>query len=114
MKTLLIACLSLFSFVEVDNVPQEKKESIVMVAQPETKNIFGALIDGKPYLVEASDIQLLEEVMENVAIRGKKSKEYQELKKQYPEQTKNVTGVFVIKLKEGASLPEKFIPKNKD
>lgn len=72
MKTLLIACLSLFSFVEADNVPQEKKESIVMVAQPETKNIFGALIDGKPYLVEASDIQLLEEIMENVAIRGKK------------------------------------------
>ena len=36
------------------------------------------------------------------------------LKKLYPEQTKNVTGVFVIKLKEGASLPEKFIPKNKD
>ena len=114
MKILLIACLSLFSFIEADNVPQEKKENIVMVAQPESKNVFAAFIDGKHYLVEASDIKLLEEVMENVAIRGKKSKEYQELKKQYPEQTKNVTGVFVIKLKEGASLPEKFIPKNKD
>ena len=112
MKILLIACFSLFSFIEADNVSQEKKESIVMVAQPESKNVFAALIDNKPYLVEASDIQLLEEVMASVAIRGKESKEGKELKKQYPEQTKNISGVFIIQLKEGAVLPEKFLKKD--
>lgn len=112
MKILLIACFSLFSFIEADNVPQEKKESIVMVVQPESKNVFAALIDNKPYLVEASDIQLLEEVMASVAIRGKESKEGKELKKQYPEQTKNISGVFIIQLKEGAVLPEKFLKKD--
>lgn len=112
MKILLIACFSLFSFIEADNVPQEKKESIVMVVQPESKNVFAALIDNKPYLVEASDIQLLEEVMASVAIRGKESKEGKELKKQYPEQTKNISGVFIIQLKEGVVLPEKFLKKD--
>ncbi len=111
MKLLLIFCFSLFALVEADYVPQEKKESIVMVAQPESKNVFAALIDGKPYLVEASDIQLLEEVMASVAIRGKDSKECKELKKRYPEQTKNVSACFVVKLKEGAVLPEKFMPQ---
>ena len=112
MKVLLIACLSLFLFAEANYIPQEKKNNIVMVAQPESKNVFGALIDGKPYLVEASDIQLLEEVMASVAIRGKDSKEGKELKKQYPEQTKNISGVFVIQLKEGTVLPEKFMKKD--
>lgn len=111
MKLLLIVCFSLFSFLDADYVPQEKKETLVVVAQPEAKNVFAALIDDKPYLVEASDIQLLEEVMESVAIRGKDSKECKELKKRYPKQTDNVMGVFVVKLKEGASLPEKFMPK---
>ena len=114
MKLLLIFCFSLFSLVEVDYVPQEKKESIVMVARPEAKDVFAALIDGKPYPVEASDIQLLEELMASVAIRGKESKECKELKKRYPEQIKNVSGVFVVELKEGVSLPEKFIPKSKN
>lgn len=114
MKLLLMVCVSLFSLMEVDYIPQGKKDSIVVVARPEAKDVFVALIDGKPYLVEASDIQLLEEVMANVGIRGKDSKECKELKKQYPEQTKNVAGVFVIELKKGASLPEKFIPESKD
>ena len=52
--------------------------------------------------------------MASVAIRGKESKECKELKKRYPEQTKNVSGVFVVELKEGVSLPEKFIPKSKN
>ena len=108
MKLLLIFCFSLFSLVEVDYVPQEKKDSIVMVVRPEAKSVFAALIDGKPYLVEASDIQLLEEVMVSVAIRGKDSDEYKKIKKLYPEQTKNISGVFVIKMKEGAVLPDKF------
>ena len=108
MKLLLILCLSLFSFVEADSVPQGKKDTLVVVARPEAKSVFAALIDGKPYLVEASDIQLLEEVMVSVAIRGKDSDEYKKIKKLYPEQTKNVSGVFVIKLKEGAVLPDKF------
>ena len=53
MKLLLIFCFSLFSLVEADYVPQEKKDSIVMVVRPEAKSVFAALIDGKPYLVEA-------------------------------------------------------------
>lgn len=108
MKLFLLVCVSLFSLMDADYVPQEKKDSIVVVARPEAKDVFAALIDGKPYLVEASDVQLLEEVMANVGIRGKDSKECKELKKRYPEQTKNVAGVFVIQLKEGAVLPEKF------
>ena len=108
MKLLLIFCFSLFSLVEADYVPQEKKDSIVVIARPEAKSVFAALIDGKPYLVEASDIQLLEEVMVSVAIRGKDSDEYKKIKKLYPEQTKNISGVFVIKLKEGSVLPDKF------
>ena len=112
MKLLLIVCFSLFSFLDADYVPQEKKETLVVVAQPEAKNVFAALIDNKPYLVEASDIQLLEEVMASVAIRGKDSKEGKELKKQYPEQTKNISGIFIIQLKEGAVLPEKFMKKD--
>ena len=110
MKLLLIFCFSLFSFVEVDYVPQEKKDTLVVVARPDAKSVFAALIDGKPYLVEASDVQLLEAA--SVAIRGKGSDEYKKIKNLYPEQTKNVSGVFVIELKEGAMLPDKF--KNKD
>ena len=52
MKLLLIVCFSLFSFLDADYVPQEKKETLVVVAQPEAKNVFAALIDNKPYLVE--------------------------------------------------------------
>ena len=114
MKLLLMLCVSLFSLMEVDYIPQGKKDSIVVVARPEAKDVFVALIDGNPYLVEASDIQSLEKVMASVEIRGKDSKVCKELKKQYPEQTKNVSGVFVIQLKEGTSLPEKFIPEKKD
>lgn len=112
MKLLLIFCFSLFSFVEADSVPQEKKDSIIVVARPEAKSVFAALIDGKPYLIEASDAQLLESA--SVAVRGKDSDELKKIKKQYPEQTKNVSGVFVIKLKEGAVLPDKFGPKEKN
>lgn len=112
MKLLLIFCFSLFSFVGADYVPQEKKDSIVVVARPEAKSVFAALIDGKPYLIEASDVQLLESA--NIAIRGKDSDEYKKIKNLYPEQTKNVSGVFVIKLKEGAVLPDKFRPKDKN
>ena len=101
MKLLLIFCFSLFSFVEADYVPQEKKDTLVVVARPEAKSVFAALIDGKPYLVEASDVQLLEGIMASVAIRGKESDEYKKIKSLYPEQTKNVSGVFVIKLKKG-------------
>lgn len=108
MKLLLIFCFSLFSFVEADYVSQEKKDTLVVVARPEAKSVFAALIDGKPYLVEASDIQLLEEVMASVAIRGKDSDEYKKINSLYPEQTKNVSGVFVVKLKEGVALPDKF------
>ena len=114
MKLLLIFCFSLFSFVEADYVPQEKKDTLVVVARPEAKKVFAALIDGKPYLVEASDIQLLEEVMASVGIRGKNSDELKKIKKLYPEQTKKVEGVFVIKLKEGAMLPDKFGAKDKN
>ena len=46
--------------------------------------------------------------MASVAIRGKDSDEYKKIKKLYPEQTKNISGVFVIKMKEGAVLPDKF------
>lgn len=114
MKLLLIFCFSLFSFVEADYVPQEKKDTLVVVARPEAKSVFVALIDGKPYLVEASDIQLLEEVMASLGIRGKDSDELKKIKNLYPEQTQNVSGVFVIKMKEGATLPDKFTKKNKD
>ena len=112
MKLLLIFCFSLFSFVEADYVPQEKKDTLVVVARPEAKKVFAALIDGKPYLIEASDVQLLESA--SVAIRGKDSDELKKIKNLYPEQTKNVSGVFVIKMKEGATLPDKFTKKNKD
>ncbi len=114
MKLFLIVCLSLFSIVEADYVPQEKKDTLVVVARPEAKDVLVALIDGKPYLVEASDIQLLEEVMASVGIRGKNSDELKKIKKLYPEQTKKVEGVFVIKLKEGAMLPDKFGAKDKN
>mgnify|MGYP003306153510 CR=1 FL=1 len=114
MKLLLIFCFSLFSFVEADSVPQEKKDTIVVVARPEAKDVLVALIDGKPYLVEASDIQLLEEFMASVGVRGKNSDEFKKIKNLYPEQTKNVSGVFVIKMKEGATLPDKFTKKNRD
>ena len=60
MKLLLMLCVSLFSLMEVDYIPQGKKDSIVVVARPEAKDVFVALIDGNPYLVEASDIQSLE------------------------------------------------------
>ena len=90
MKLLLIFCFSLFSLVEADYVPQEKKDSIVMVVRPEAKSIFAALIDGKPYLVEASDIQLLEEVMASVAIRGKDSDEYKKINNEKLEKLKCV------------------------
>ena len=109
MKLLLIFCLSLFSFVEADSVPQEKKDTLVVVARPEAKKVFAALIDGKPYLIEASDVQLLESA--SVEVRGKDSEELKKIKNLYPEQTKNVSGVFVIKLKEGVTLPDKFKKK---
>ena len=112
MKLLLIFCFSLFSFVEADYVPQEKKDTLVVVARPEAKKVFAALIDGKPYLIEASDVQLLESA--SVEVRGKDSEELKKIKNLYPEQTKNVSGVFVIKMKEGATLPDKFTKKNKD
>ena len=112
MKLLLIFCLSLFSFVEADYVPQEKKDTLVVVARPEAKKVFAALIDGKPYLIEASDVQLLESA--SVEVRGKDSDELKKIKNLYPEQTQNVSGVFVIKMKEGAMLPDKFTKKNKD
>jgi len=112
MKLLLIFCLSLFSFVEADSVPQEKKDTLVVVARPEAKSVFAALIDGKPYLIEASDVQLLEAA--SIAVRGIDSDELKKIKNLYPEQTKNVSGVFVIKMKEGATLPDKFTKKNKD
>ena len=112
MKLLLIFCLSLFSFVEADSVPQEKKDTLVVVARPEAKSVFAALIDGKPYLVEASDVQLLEAA--SIAVRGKDSDELKKIKNLYPEQTKNVSGVFVIKMKAGATLPDKFTKKNRD
>lgn len=112
MKLLLIFCFSLFSFVEADYVPQEKKDTLVVVARPEAKKVFAALIDGKPYLIEASDVQLLESA--SVAIRGKDSDELKKIKNLYPEQTQNVSGIFVIKMKEGATLPDKFTKKNKD
>lgn len=112
MKLLLIFCFSLFSFVEADYVPQEKKDTLVVVARPEAKKVFAALIDGKPYLIEASDVQLLESA--SVEVRGKDSDELKKIKNLYPEQTKNVSGVFVIKMKEGATLPDKFTKKNKD
>lgn len=86
MKLLLIFCFSLFSFVEADYVSQERKDSIVVVARPEAKSVFAALIDGKPYLIEASDVQLLESA--SIAIRGKDSDEYKKIKNLYPEQTK--------------------------
>ena len=111
MKLLLIFCFSLFSFVEADYVPQEKKDTLVVVARPEAKKVFAALIDGKPYLIEASDVQLLESA--SVEVRGKDSEELKKIKNLYPEQTKNVSGVFVIKMKEGAVLPDKFRPKDK-
>ena len=114
MKLLLVFCFSLFSLMETDYLPQEKKDTLVVVARPEAKSVFAALIDGKPYLVEASDIQLLEEVMASVGIRGKNSDELKKIKKLYPEQTKKVEGVFVIKLKEGAMLPDKFGAKDKN
>ena len=112
MKLLLIFCFSLFSFVEADYVPQEKKDTLVVVARPEAKKVFAALIDGKPYLIEASDVQLLESA--SVEVRGKDSDELKKIKNLYPEQTKNVSGIFVIKMKEGATLPDKFTKKNKD
>ena len=112
MKLLLIFCFSLFSFVEADYVPQEKKDTLVVVARPEAKKVFAALIDSKPYLIEASDVQLLESA--SVEVRGKDSDELKKIKNLYPEQTKNVSGVFVIKMKEGATLPDKFTKKNKD
>lgn len=112
MKLFLIFCLGLFSFVEADSVPQEKKDSIIVVARPEAKSVFAALIDGKPYLIEASDVQLLESA--SVEVRGKDSEELKKIKNLYPEQTKNVSGVFVIKMKEGAVLPDKFRPKDKN
>lgn len=112
MKLLLIFCLSLFSFVEADSVPQGKKDTLVVVARPEAKSVFAALIDGKPYLIEASDVQLLEAA--SIAVRGIDSDELKKIKNLYPEQTKNVSGVFVIKMKEGATLPDKFTKKNKD
>lgn len=112
MKLLLIFCFSLFSFVEADYVPQEKKDTLVVVARPEAKKVFAALIDGKPYLIEASDVQLLESA--SVEVRGKDSEELKKIKNLYPEQTKNVSGVFVIKMKEGAVLPDKFRPKDKN
>ena len=112
MKLLLIFCFSLFSFVEADSVPQEKKDTLVVVARPEAKKVFAALIDGKPYLIEASDVQLLESA--SVEVRGKDSEELKKIKNLYPEQTKNVSGVFVIKMKEGAVLPDKFRPKDKN
>ena len=112
MKLLLIFCFSLFSFVEADYVPQEKKDTLVVVARPEAKKVFAALIDGKPYLIEASDVQLLESA--SVEVRGKDSDELKKIKNLYPEQTQNVSGVFVIKMKEGATLPDKFTKKNKD
>lgn len=114
MKLLLFFCFSLFSLMETDYLPQEKKDTLVVVARPEAKSVFAALIDGKPYLVEASDVQLMEEIMASVAIRGKDSDEYKKIKSLYLEQTKNVSGVFVIKLKEGATMPDKFTKKNKD
>ena len=52
MNLLLIACFSLFSFLGTDYVPQEKKDSLILVAQPESKNVCVALIDGKPYSPE--------------------------------------------------------------
>lgn len=112
MKLLLIFCFSLFSFVEADYVPQEKKDTLVVVARPEAKKVFAALIDGKPYLIEASDVQLLESA--SVEVRGKDSEELKKIKNLYPEQTKNVSGVFVIKMKEGAVLPNKFRVKDKN
>ena len=75
MKLLLFFCFSLFSLMETDYLPQEKKDTLVVVARPEAKSVFAALIDGKPYLVEASDVQLMEEIMASVAIRGKDSDE---------------------------------------
>lgn len=108
MKLFLIVCVSFLSLMNADYLPQEKKDSVIMIARPEAKSVFVALIDGKPYLVEASDVQLLEDVMASIAIRGKDSDEFKKIKKQYPEQAKNVSGVFVIKLKEGVVLPDKF------
>ena len=50
----------------------------------------------------------------SIAVRGKDSDELKKIKNLYPEQTKNVSGVFVIKMKEGATLPDKFTKKNRD
>lgn len=112
MKLLLIFCLSLFSFLGTNDISRERKDSLVLVAQPESKNVGVALIDGKPYLVEFSDVQLLEEIMASVTIRGKDSDEYKKVKSLYPEQTKNISAVFVILLKKGFVLPEKFLNRN--
>ena len=114
MKLLLIFCVSLFSFLVTDYVPQEKKDSLVLVAQPDSRNVGVALIDDKPYLIEFTDLQLLEDVMASVVIRPKGSDEYKKVKSMFPKQTQNISAVFVIKLKEGVVLPEKFVRKNKE
>ena len=113
MKLLLIFCFSLLSSLGADYVSQEQKDSLVLVAQPDSKKASVALIDGKPYLIEFADVQLLEEVMASVAIRGKDSDEYKTIKRMYPEQTNNGSAVFVIQMKDGAALPDKFLKKNK-
>ena len=108
MNLLLIACFSLFSFLGTDYVPQEKKDSLILVAQPESKNVCVALIDGKPYLIEFTDVQLLQDVTEKINIYGKESDEYKKIKHLYPKQTQNLAGVIVIKLQKGATFPQKF------
>lgn len=109
MNLLLIACISLFSFLGTDYVPQEKKDSLVLIAQPESKNVCVALIDDKPYLIEFTDVQLFDEVVEKINIYGKDSDEYKKMKRLYPKQTQNLSGVIIIKLREGAKLPKKFM-----
>lgn len=109
MKLLLIFCFSLFSSLGTDYVPQVQKDSLVLVAQPDSKKVSVALIDGKPYLIEITDVQMLKEIVESIAIRGKATDEYKKMKSMYPDQTKNISAVFVIQLKEGAVLPEKFL-----
>lgn len=62
----------------------------------------------KSYLIEFTDVQLLQDVTEKINIYGKESDEYKKIKHLYPKQTKNLSGVIVIKLQKGATLPEKF------
>lgn len=105
--------LSLLFVFAMKAAAQKPNNDITLLADPKEENVFIARIDDNYFLLHNSDIGLINKrSMESIELHGPDREVFKQTKEKYPSYFKKVKAVFVIKMKEGAKLPDKFEKKN--